>query len=313
MSQPELIGKPFAESEIKCKHVRMVGIILFAMAISCTSASAEFSVYTWISNWISDNIDGKAVSGNVDAQNMLINASEVTNNDIMLDISENAKSYIKGAIHIASKDLVDNNNSTYIPPPEEIARIFGEAGITRNDPVVVYGECKPCGGGPSAATYVYWMLRYIGHDDVKVLNGGIDAWEKAGLPVQNASSTRLATNYVPVLRPELFATYDYVKSGSAQIVDARSVPEFESGSVPGALNIPYSEVLKGKSIKDRADLEEVFVNLTKEKPVVVFTMTGLKASMVWFSLTMMGYEAKLYTWKDWIKNRNAITKKAQKT
>ncbi len=306
---------------INNKYMRLVGTILLSMAIFSTSANAELSVSTWVSDWINENIngipsneghEGNAATWKADAQNMLVNASEVTNNDIVLDVSENAASYIKDAIHISSKDLVDNNNSTYLPAPEEIARIFGEAGITRNDPLVVYGECRPCGGGPSAATYVYWQLRYVGHENVLLLDGGIDAWEKAGLPVQNASSTRKAASYVPALRPELFATYDYVKSGSAQIVDARTAMEFESGSIPGAINIPYSEVLKDKKIKNKAELEEVFVNLTKEKPVVVFTMTGSKASMVWFTLTMMGYEAKLYTWKDWTKNRRATPEKAQK-
>ena len=315
-------------------NIRTLGIILLAMAVLCISAGAECTACTFVDNWIKGAIDGlfsgssqgdseKAFSANLgdlelksaisgsSNQNgalgnvMLINASGVDRNDIILDASEHPKSYIPGAIHISYLDFIDDNNTPSLKASPELARILGEAGISQSDSVVVYGECLPCGGGPSTSTYVYWMLRYIGHERVKVLDGGIDAWTKAGLPVQNSSSVRPAVTYSPNLRPELYATYDYVKSGAAQIVDARSVPEFESGSIPGAINIPYDDLLDGKMLKERAGIEDAFRrNLTSDKPVVVYTTTGTKASMVWFGLTMTGYDARLYTWRDWIKNNS---------
>ena len=128
---------------------------------------------------------------------MLVPVSGVGKDDIILDASENPNSYIRGAIHISYLNFIDNNNTAQIKTLPEVAKILGDAGIARSDSVVVYGECKPCGGGPSAATYVYWLLRYIGHDKVKVLDGGIDAWTGAGMPVQNSSSVRPATTYSP--------------------------------------------------------------------------------------------------------------------
>lgn len=315
--------------------MRALGIILLAMAVLSISASAECTACIFVDNWIKGAINGlfpgssqgdseKAFSAGLEdldlksampgssTQNegalssvMLINASGVDKNDVILDASEHPKSYIPGAIHISYLDFVDDNNTPSLKTPPELARTLGEAGISQSDSVVVYGECLPCGGGPSTSTYVYWMLRYIGHERVKVLDGGIDAWTKAGLPVQNSSSVRPAATYSPNLRPELYATYDYVKSGAAQIVDARSVPEFESGSIPGAINIPYDDLLDGKMLKERAGIEDAFRrNLTSDKPVVVYTTTGTKASMVWFGLTMTGYDARLYTWRDWIKNNS---------
>ena len=132
-----------------------------------------------------------------------------------------------------------------------------------------------------------------------MLNGGIDAWMGAGLPVENSSATRPKSTYSPAFREDLYATYDYVKSGKAQIVDARSVEEFEHGTIPQAINIPYDEVLDGKIIRAESELEGIFSNLTKNKPVVVFTTTGTKASVIWFSLDMLGYDAKMYTYRDW--------------
>jgi thiosulfate/3-mercaptopyruvate sulfurtransferase len=100
---------------------------------------------------------------------------------------------------------------------------------------------------------------------------------------------------------DLYASYDYVMSGRAQIVDARSGEEFEYGSIPGAINIPYEEVLDGKKIRENDQLKELFRSLTVDKPVVVFTTTGTKASVTWFSLTMLGYDARMYTYRDWSK------------
>lgn len=316
-------------SELKLiagSNIRALGIILIAMTILCTSASAECSACTFVDNWIKGTINGifpgadsenlkvKSAASEVSPQSegtlaneMLVPVSGVGKDDIILDVSENTKSYIPGAIHISYVNFLDNNNTAQIKTLPEIAKILGDAGIGSSDSVVVYGECKPCGGGPSATTYVYWLLRYIGHDKVKVLDGGIDAWTGAGMPVENSSSVRPATTYSPSLRPELYATYDYVKSGAAQIVDARSAREFESRTIPGAINIPYDEVLKGKMFKDQAGIEDVFRNLTSDKPVVVFTTTGTKASLAWFALTMMGHEAKMYTWRDWIKSNSTRT------
>ena len=98
----------------------------------------------------------------------------------------------------------------------------------------------------------------------------------------------------------IIATYDYVKSGEATIVDARSFQEFNTSSIPGAINIPYDSVINNRAIKNETALKRVFADLNKDRPVVVFTDTGIKASVVWFTLKMLGYDAKLYSWRDWV-------------
>lgn len=310
--------------------MRAPAIMLLTIALFCSSASAECYVCTFLDNlaketitsiFSSDSISEAGIAdssgqlnqdGNPavteDSEDMvapsrevLINSSDVTDNIIMLDGSDYPASFIPGAVHISYREFVDINNTACLKNISDIARILGDAGISRTDPLVVYGECQPCGGGPSTATYVYWLLRYMGHEDLRVLNGGIDAWMGAGLPVENSSATRPKSTYSPAFREDLYATYDYVKSGKAQIVDARSVEEFKHGTIPGAVNIPYDEALDGKVIQEESELEGIFSNLTKNKPVVVFTTTGTKASVIWFSLDMLSYDAKMYTYRDWQK------------
>lgn len=304
--------------------MRAPAIMLLTVALFCSSASAECYVCTFLDGLAKETItsifssDSISEAGRANSSgqpnpaatensedmvapsiDMLVKPSNIAGNAIILDGSDYPGSFIPGAVHISYREFVDINNTACLKNISDIARILGDAGISRTDPLVVYGECQPCGGGPSTATYVYWLLRYMGHEDIRMLNGGIDAWMEAGLPVENSSATRPKSTYSPAFREDLYANYDYVKSGKAQIVDARSAEEFEHGTIPRAINIPYDEVLDGKIIRAESELEGIFSNLTKNKPVVVFTTTGTKASVIWFSLDMLGYDAKMYTYRDW--------------
>jgi thiosulfate/3-mercaptopyruvate sulfurtransferase len=299
---------------IKTKHVvANITLIVVIMFFIGTNALGECTVCTMIQDSFGgffgvSSLSGQVSHNNTSAQNlvtasnfnseMLLPITEVDQRYTILDVSENPDSYINGAIHIPYTYFLDDTNT--LRPIQDLAKIFGYVGISRNDSIGVYGECMPCGGGPSTATFVYWLLRYLGHDDVRVIDGGMDAWVAAGLPVSKKPLSRPRTTYTPNPRLGLLANYSYVKSGHAQIVDARPVQDFKSGSIPGTINIPYDDVQDGKRVKENADLEKAFGNLTKEKPVVVFTATGIKASVVWFALTMMGYDAMLYSYQDWV-------------
>ncbi len=75
------------------------------------------------------------------------------------------------------------------------------------------------------------------------------------------------------------------------------------GSIPGAINIPYENVLENESIKPQEDLQKVFTGLKKDQPVVVYTNIGVEASLVWFALNLSGYDGRLYSWRDWVENQ----------
>lgn len=221
--------------------------------------------------------------------------------DVVLDISPSAARYIKGAVNINYESFFEKGGR--LRTVSEMAKLLGEAGISRNDSLVISGECLPCGGGPSPAIFTYWLLKYLGHEKVRVLDGGIEDWTAVGLNTSNESAIRSKTDYIPDLKPELFATYDFVLNGRAQIVDARPARDYGIGSVPGALNIPYEGVVEDERIKPQEDLQRIFAVLERERPVVVYTNVGVEASLVWFALTLSGYDARLYTWRDWLENQ----------
>jgi thiosulfate/3-mercaptopyruvate sulfurtransferase len=228
-----------------------------------------------------------------------LNASDLSA-DVVLDISPNATEYIPGAININYENFLGDDKR--LKSVSEMAKILGDAGISQDDSVIIYGECQPCGGGPSAATYVYWIMKYLGHENVRLLDGGIDDWVTARSPTETKPSVLPPKIYTPTIKPELLATYEYVLNGEAQIVDARTTEQLAAGTIPGAINMPYEDVLDDKRIKEEGDLMKLFSGLNKDKPVIVYTDTGVKATMPWFALTLMDYDARLYSWQDWLAN-----------
>jgi thiosulfate/3-mercaptopyruvate sulfurtransferase len=237
------------------------------------------------------------------ALDMLAPLAEAEDGTIYLDISESAGDHISGSVYIPYTEFL---NGTDVKSEDELAAILGDAGISRDDPIIIYGKCMPCGGGPAPAAFVYWIMRSLGHENVRILDGAIGDWSAAGLPTSNDTTMLPAKSFTAEINPDYAASYSYVESGEAQIVDARTIQEFGNSSIPGAINIPYEGVISGDRLKDESKLERVFGILDKEKPVVVYTNTGIKASVVWFALEMLGYDAKLYSYKNYRINQEIL-------
>lgn len=131
-----------------------------------------------------------------------------------------------------------------LPSPSAAAATFGAAGIDATKQVVVYDQ------GPGAyAARCWWMLRWLGHDAVALLDGGINAWEAAGYETTDAESKHPHAVFVPRLRPDMAVDVGFVESQSAQdgvrLLDARNPQRFRGenetldpvgGHMPGAVN-----------------------------------------------------------------------------
>ncbi|MDD4448213.1 MAG: rhodanese-like domain-containing protein [Methanothrix sp.] len=248
----------------------------------------------------SKTVSDAAIKRSFGFANMLASFDSINDSDIILDISPNATEYIPGAINIPYTQFVEAGG--ILKSVSQLAAILGDAGISQNDAVKIAGECQPCGGGPSAAGFGYVVMKYLGHKDVKMLDGSIDDWVAEGRPTMAKPVVLPPQDYIASIDADLMATYEFVQSGTPQIIDARTSQEFDAGAIPGAINIPYSRVLDAKRIKDESDLKELFSSIAMDKPVIVYTNTGVKASMVWFALGLLGYDARIYTWQNWVAN-----------
>ena len=247
------------------------------------------------------NSTASALSRSSELVGAIASPDSIFSDEVVLDISPSAAAYIEGAVNL-NYDLFFSEGGEIVPA-SEMARLLGDAGISSNDSLLIAGDCLPCGGGPSPAFFTYWALKYLGHEKVRVLEGTIEDWKAAGLNISNISATRPKAEYIPHIRPELLATYEYVVTGGAQIVDARPANAYELGSIPGAINIPYENVLVNDSMMPKEMLKERFLDLDKNRSVVVYTNIGVEAALLWFALNESGYDARLYTWRDWLENQ----------
>lgn len=184
--------------------------------------------------------------------------------------------------------------------PEKLAEKLGALGIDGSKTIVVYNN--PSGLGEEGR--VLWMLRTLGLENTRILNGGWPAWVAAGGEV-----TRDAPQVTPVqltnIKPDstLIATTDYIQANKAKIkiVDARSPEEYagkadhgekQRGRIPGAIPLHYAEVYNAdKTIKSIPELKAMFqqAGLNPEDDIVVYCTVGIRSGFVTEILRMSGY------------------------
>ena len=141
---------------------------------------------------------------------------------------EKAKEYhnghIPGAIHCNTDELEDGSPRWRLREAKELQRAIGRAGITPDTTVIVYGEKL------IAAARVWWVLKYAGVADVRLLDGGFAAWTEAVYPVEKESRWPQPVEFSAPVASGLLATTDYVRrhlqGGQVWMADVRSVEEF---------------------------------------------------------------------------------------
>ncbi len=208
-----------------------------------------------------------------------------------------------------------------LPERRALSARLGQWGIDEHVQVVAYDQ----GNGAHAAR-AWWLLRWLGHPAVAVLNGGLAQWQQAGLPVVRGTVARQARNFrsraslAPVTSaPELEAAV-----GSREgphplpLVDARSAERFAgrnetldpvAGHVPGALNHPFTENLgpDGRFLSGPELAARWRAKLGSFEPAQVTCMcgSGVTACHNLLALEIAGLSgARLYpgSWSEWIRD-----------
>lgn len=235
---------------------------------------------------------------------MLKSLDAIAEGDVVLDVSASrtpGQAHIRGSINIPAKGFFFENGS--LRNAADLAEILSRAGISQNDPLMIYSDSFASG----EATSVLFSLRYLGHDKVRALDGGLENWIAASLPLETAKNVRPPASYVAA-RPkdELLADYDYVRSGEAQMVDARTFEEFGRSRILNATFISPKNVLDGGRLKNGTNLQDVFARLNSSRTTVVYSDEIYGASIVWFALELMGFDARIYHWQDWLAHERRL-------
>ncbi|MDD2539780.1 MAG: rhodanese-like domain-containing protein [Desulfuromonadaceae bacterium] len=152
--------------------------------------------------------------------------------------------HIPGAIHSNSDTYENGDPRWFMLPDTELKAAAGSMGITADTTVVIYSDST------IFAARLWWILRYLGVEDIRILNGGYKAWTDVGYAGETTTNSPTATTYIGTTRPEVVATTDYVSShynnGTTWMVDVRRWIEYtgeisgysyvvNKGRIPGAI------------------------------------------------------------------------------
>ncbi len=230
--------------------------------------------------------------------------------------AEFLQGHIPGAVRFDFDQIADKQTPLphMLPDPMEFARTVSAMGVGSDNRIVVYAS-----EGIAPAARVWWMFRVMGHDAVRVLDGGLPKWIAARGPLQAGPATHPPAQFRPRYRKELVRTFDQVgeilMKKAAQVVDVRGAARFRgeapepraglrSGHMPGALNAPFTDLLNPDgTMKAKAALKEAFAaaGADVEKPMVTSCGSGVTAAVPLLALALLGREGVLYdgSWTEW--------------
>jgi thiosulfate/3-mercaptopyruvate sulfurtransferase len=227
-----------------------------------------------------------------------------------------SRGHLPGAVYVdLDRDLSDPGGSRGrhpLPDPERFAAAMRAAGIRRHDPVVVYDQSD----GSSAAR-AWWLLRYHGHEDVRLLDGGYQSWLDAGGPVSIETPQPRAGDFVatPGAMPVLDAAGAAALADHGVLLDARAGERYRgedepvdpvAGHIPGAVSAPtHDNVSPDGTFQAPENLRSRFEALGVAEPdadVGVYCGSGVTAAHEVLALHLIGVEAALYpgSWSEWV-------------
>jgi len=202
-----------------------------------------------------------------------------------------------------------------LPKPEALASAMRGLGLGDGMRFAVYDVL-----GLYAAARVWWTLRAYGVEDVRILEGGLPKWIKEGRPLETGPARpRPPRVFTPKLDESFVASLDEVrealKSGSAQVVDARPADRFHgavaeprpgvrSGHMPGSFNLPFAEVVEHGRLKPMEGLKAAFAqhNIDLGKPIITTCGSGVTAAILALAVEEAGGRVEgLYdgSWAEW--------------
>lgn len=229
------------------------------------------------------------------------------------------KEHIKGAVRVdlekdLSSEVREHGGRHPLPKIEKLKETFENIGISNESIVVAYDE-----GDLAGPARLWWILKYLGHKEVYVLNGGIEAFKSVDGEVTSDVEPIEKSEFKVNVNKDMIVDMEYVKdridNERVAIVDSREnkryIGEFEpvdkrAGHIPGALNYFWMDILDkaedGFTIKSQDKLKELFSKLNDYDEVIVYCGSGVTACPNSLALTEAGVNHKLYagSYSDWI-------------
>ncbi len=223
--------------------------------------------------------------------------------------------HVPGAVSVPHAEWEKAFHEDEDRDPAGWSRRIAALGVTNGTPVVVYDDNLS-----KDAARVWWILRYQGVADARLLNGGWKAWRSGGFPTSAEAAVPRPSAFRAAPRPDAFRGKAAVKAAlgnpaAVQIVDARSEAEHcgaeplgnaRAGSIPGAKHLEWSDLLDRETarFKPADELARLFAaaGIDPKRPTVTHCQSGGRASVMAFGLELMGGDrvANYYRgWSEW--------------
>jgi thiosulfate/3-mercaptopyruvate sulfurtransferase len=212
-------------------------------------------------------------------------------------------------------DPVDDRGRHPLPDPERFNAAMRRLGVGLERGVVLYDDW-----GGQAAARGWWLLRHYGHHDVRVLDGGLGAWQAAGLPTETGPVEPVPGDFHG--RPGAMPVVDAATVTDAGVlVDARAPERFRgdvepldpvAGRIPGAVNVPNARNLDNHGhFRDLHELREVYaaVGVQPGTDVAAYCGSGVTATHDVLAMELLGVPAALYpgSFSGWVSDRSRRT------
>ena len=248
--------------------------------------------------------------------------SNVSLVEVDVDTSSYDQGHIVGAVGWNWQSQLQQTISRDLVTKEGMEHLLGSAGIDTTTTVILYGD-----NNNWFAAWAFWQMKYYGHVDVKLMNGGRAKWEAEGKPLTTAAANPGAKSYVAKAPNEDIRAYrdqvlNKVSTGSISLVDVRAPAEYSGellapenlpqegaqrgGHIPSAANVPWGQaVAEDGTFKSADDLQALYgeKGIDGGKETIAYCRIGERSSHTWFVLTqLLGYShVRNYdgSWTEW--------------
>ncbi len=242
--------------------------------------------------------------------------------EVDVDTTSYDKGHVKGAIGLDWRTDLQQHPVRDLISKDELEALFSRLGIANDHTVVAYGD-----NNNWFAAWAFWLLKYHGHADVRLMNGGRAKWVAEGHELVTDTPSYPATKYTAKapdssVRALRDLVLDATKRADRQLVDVRSPKEYtgellapenlpqegaqRGGHLPGAKNIPWGQAVKEDgTFKSADELRELYGSkgLAAERETIAYCRIGERSSHTWFVLTyLLGYpKVRNYdgSWTEW--------------
>jgi thiosulfate/3-mercaptopyruvate sulfurtransferase len=242
--------------------------------------------------------------------------------EVDVDTTAYDQGHIPGAVGWNWQTQLQDNVRRDLIQKSALEELLGKSGVSNDTTILLYGD-----NNNWFAAYAFWQLKYYGHKDARLINGGRKKWAAENRPLTSDAAKVTPTTYhasgpdesIRARKEQIFAAIE-TKNGS-KLVDVRSVDEFtgkilappglsetaqRGGHIPGAANIPWAQAAnEDGTFKSQDALKQLYESkgVNGNGEVIAYCRIGERSSHTWFALKyLLGYkDVKNYdgSWTEW--------------